>query len=492
MSRPPHDDDVTAGANDNGHGDPGADVLAQLSEMARGQASAASAGVLRLESGLPAWAALRAARAVDERRRRVRALVAGAAVAALLVFGGRGLWMANAAPRLTFAIEGATGTGGYIAGGRAPGGRLAFSDGTVVALEPGSHVWVMSTGAEGARIRIEDGQARFMVRHRPSTHWTVEAGPFVVLVTGTVFEVRWSGAEDLFRVKLYEGSVVVQGPFTGGSVRLAPGQELEAHPGEGTLRIGSALATVSEEPSASETRAPAGAAPPAGIALAAPVSAAPPPAIAALPVRPRPLVSRPPVAAALRAPARAPHAPAPRPAHVVPAPAPAEERPSAPSDVGAGWARDVARGRFELVLRDAAACGPDQCVGVLAADRLSALADAARYAGRPEVARRALLAQRARFAGSDTGQEAAFLLGRLAEGAGSAREALGWYRRYLGEAPAGTFAAEALGRVMLLEHERRDVEAARATARQYLDRFPGGVYAQRAREISGGVGEGAR
>jgi TolA-binding protein len=105
---------------------------------------------------------------------------------------------------------------------------------------------------------------------------------------------------------------------------------------------------------------------------------------------------------------------------------------------------------------------------------------------RGDLARRALLAERRRFADSLHAREAAFFLGGLSEdetGAGSARNALDWYERYLRESPRGPYAPQALGRQMVLVHKLRGATAARSIAEDYLERFPDGPYAAPARKL---------
>ncbi len=113
---------------------------------------------------------------------------------------------------------------------------------------------------------------------------------------------------------------------------------------------------------------------------------------------------------------------------------------------------------------------------------LVALGDAARYRGRSDVARRALLAQRERFSSSTAARTAAFLLGRLAEA--EPETAIRWYDRYLAEVPNGEFASEALGRKLVAVHSVSGPVAARPVAKEYLRRFPNGAYAAKARELT--------
>jgi TolA-binding protein len=277
------------------------------------------------------------------------------------------------------------------------------------------------------------------VVHRPDARWSVEAGPFVIVVTGTVFDVRWSGSDDLLQVHLRTGAVTVQGPLLGGGITLQPGQELEARPGAGALRIGRAETPAVIEP------------------------ASPPPAEA-----PTPRAVRPAAAQARPAPSR-------------------PDGGRAAPDLGAGWGRQIASGDFAGVVEEAEAHGVESCLRSLPADRLAALADAARYTGRLDLARRALMARRDRFAGTAEAQDATFLLGRLADDRKQNDSALLWYGTYLREAPAGTYAAEAEARAMLILQATSQPARARAAARGYLQRHPAGPYAGQARHILQGA-----
>jgi TolA-binding protein len=100
------------------------------------------------------------------------------------------------------------------------------------------------------------------------------------------------------------------------------------------------------------------------------------------------------------------------------------------------------------------------------------------------LARRVLLTHRARFPGTLRAKEASFLLGRLAEGhGGHVADALTWYDRYLQEAPSGAYAAEAMGRMMIVLDRQQRIDEARAVAATYLRRFPQGIYARAARGV---------
>jgi hypothetical protein len=151
------------------------------------------------------------------------------------------------------------------------------------------------------------------------------------------------------------------------------------------------------------------------------------------------------------------------------------------------WPELVASGDFAAVLDAAKARGIDQILTRGTRADLVALSDAARYAGDRSLARRGLLAQRERFGSSSEARTAAFVLGRLADDQGASREALRWYESYLTEAPNGSFAAEALGRKLVVLVRLGDRKAARTTAETYLKRFPNGAHAAYASEALRGL-----
>ena len=114
---------------------------------------------------------------------------------------------------------------------------------------------------------------------------------------------------------------------------------------------------------------------------------------------------------------------------------------------------------------------------------LAALADAARYSRRTDIARAALSAERKRFAGSAQAQDASFFLAGLAEGSGQDASALGGYETYLHESPSGSYASQALGRKLLLVQKLHGLDDARPVASAYLARFHDGPYAEYARKV---------
>jgi ferric-dicitrate binding protein FerR (iron transport regulator) len=299
---------------------------------------------------------------------------------------------------------------------------LRFSEGTEIELGPGSKGKVTDVTENGARVVLRGGALQARVVHKPRAKWSVAAGPYDIEVTGTAFDVKWAEGGERMELKLHDGSVIVRGPLLRQGIRVAAGQKLVASARTGNVELSSLFER--------EAAAP------------------------------------------------------PLPDPVPPAEAPAVE-PSAPAlpKAAPSWSELVSAGSFKTVLEAASARGIDQSLNHGSLRDLVALSDAARYAGDRGLARRGLLAQRSRFASSSESHAAAFVLGRMADDAGSSSEALEWYDRYLHESSRGAFAAEALGRklVLLVRLGRKD--AAHEVAESYEKQFPRGSHAAYAREL---------
>ena len=149
------------------------------------------------------------------------------------------------------------------------------------------------------------------------------------------------------------------------------------------------------------------------------------------------------------------------------------------------WQSLVSRGRFQSVVEAAEARGVDSCLSACSLGDVRALADAARYTGRFDVAEKSLLAIRQRASAGGQRSAAAFLLGRTSESRGQMSVASTWYDTYLSESPNGEFAADALAGKMRVTVRTQGTAAARPLAMQYLQRYPNGVHADTARKIAG-------
>ncbi len=296
---------------------------------------------------------------------------------------------------------------------------LRFSDGSTVAVQPSGGVRVQRTGNRQVALFVETGRARFDVVHREGTKWEVAAGPYSVSVTGTAFDLTWKPETRSFELAMRSGSVTVRGPGIESGVVV-----------KDTEHFASRVTVDVDRP-----KPPAAVPPP-------PASAAPEPPRSLQPERVKTSIEKP-----------------------------------TPS-----WTELLAKGDYASIVRAAEERGIDQALADASADELRALADAARFSGRPALAQRALLAVRSRFPGTKAATGAAFVIGRMADTSGDLRSAVTWYDRYLAE--GGPLAAEAAGRKMVALRRAGDAAASRAAAVEYLQRFPSGPYARQARELA--------
>lgn len=346
-------------------------------------------------------------------------------------------------PALSYRLEGGNLIdGGYLRESGPSGIRAVFSEGTEFILKPGTRSRLRSVDASGARITIEHGAASFQVTPAHDRRWQVDVGPFLVTVKGTAFTVSWDAVTERFELKLQHGGVTVSGPLTSGEIALRAGQRLLVDLPQGE-------AVINEHMPEDRLQSPAGSAP------------------SAL----EPTVDRP------REASRKPVAPV---GKNGPASSPAK------SGDDHQWAAALAAGHLDRILAEAERAGVKATLETASSDDLLALADAARYRRRTDLARDALLAARRRFPGSPHALDTAFLLGRVEEMSDHAVErAIQWYDEYLRQAPAGTYASEALGRKMTLTNGLAGTSGARSIAQEYLRRFPAGTYAGPARAIVG-------
>ena len=376
-------------------------------------------------------------------------LVAAAAAAVLAVALAvpatstlRARWFAPEPPMLAYDIAGGQVLeGGYLRESGRAGVSLHFNDGSKVALEPGTRGRIREVERAGARVAIEHGTASFQITPGGGRRWLVDVGPFLVTVKGTVFTVAWEPLTERFELRLERGRVTVSGPVSAGEITLRAGQHL-------AVNLAKAETTITED-------APGG---PNGASAQA---QAPEP-------------SRPAATSAAAADDAA-----------------ADSGPSAPpaplpGKVGGErrWSDELAHGQWDQILAEAERTGIEATLGTASSEDLLAVADAARYRRRPELARSALLAARRRFPSSPRSLDALYLLGRVEESRpGALGDAIGWYDRYLARAPNGAFAGEALGRKLTLTNELFGAARARPLADEYLRRFPSGSYAGSARAL---------
>jgi len=141
-------------------------------------------------------------------------------------------------PALDFTVEGGTvAEGGYVEATAGAETAVRFSDGTEVQLDERSRGRVAWTSARGARVMLERGRARVKVVPRKGGQWQFDAGPCLVQVTGTKFDLRWSDEEQVLEVGLTSGSVIVRGPPAPNGLTMHAGQRLVMDVRQGFARL---------------------------------------------------------------------------------------------------------------------------------------------------------------------------------------------------------------------------------------------------------------
>ena len=343
------------------------------------------------------------------------------------------IWLgATAAPNFWVGKEGLPGVyGRWLQAAAFEPLSLRFEGETRGELSQNSSCRVYSTQRGWVRMALGQGTLSLVIqKQRAGKRWMVEGGPFTVTAKGTRFSVHWDGHHHL-EVAVQEGVVEIKGPALGPEGRLL---------GAGEIFQGDSIVPASASLG--------GNAPPRGLEPARP-SASP---RASTPVRPAKTGSKN-VRVATSA------------------------QPGAPAFLALHR-----EGRFEEAVRAAETTGLRRLLSELDEEQLWALAESARNARRAEVASLCLLAIRERWAKSWRATLASFLLGRVAEELEERYEqAAHWYEEYLKEDPEGSLAEEALGRKIDALRKAGSQQGARRSARDYLEKYPDGLFAPLAR-----------
>lgn len=345
---------------------------------------------------------------------------------------------------ITFAIDGTAGTTkSWLAAPENTPLKLVFSEGTQIRLEAAARAKVAELDAHGASLALEGGHLHAEVVHQQSSAWKVEAGPFTVAVTGTVFDVNWEPNSQQLVVSVSRGSVSVRNANTGSEQAVRASETLRTTASNHGFELSHADGTSS------------------------PLTAEPGPSPAA--------------PATLETQKAAPELVARDGTNG----APEAAEPAGKNEPGASAWRDFAkRGALREAFASAEAAGFTRTCASASPAELLLLGDGARLSGKPDRASEALLALRRRYPSDPRRAAAAFALGKVAfDQRGAYEQAAEWFSTALREQPGGPLAREASGRLIEALSRADDSAGARRTARDYLDRYPEGPHADLARSV---------
>lgn len=358
---------------------------------------------------------------------------------------------------------------------------LLFSDGTRVDLNPSARARVVEVSRAGAHVVLESGRAHLDVvpnKRLPGERaWSIDAGPFLVEVKGTRFDLSWDPRTDEFALDLFEGAVTVRGCGRETALGIVAGQSVRASCAKqqwSVAPITTLVAAGGTEPApATNLEADAEKEPPEPTSPASSsVEAVVPP------TQPNPIVDDVKVrgvgngtgvsAKSAKESARTTLD---------------EDTPRAtPAPNAVSWQTRAQEGKYAEAYALAQASGFVQECERVSAEDLLLLGNTARLGGSAANAVQAYQAVRRRFPGTASAAGAAFALGRSQVKTNPA-EAERWFETYLREQPGGALSQAASDWLFELAVRSGNPDQQRARARRYLDRYPSGTHAEDARRL---------
>ena len=336
---------------------------------------------------------------------------------------------------------------------------ITFENGSRFEIAQHSAARVVKADKENVRIELSHGRLDAKVEGNGRTKWSVAAGPYAVRVLGTRFSVDWSVDESRFSTAVSKGCVLVTGDGLGAhGVTLWAGQRLLSRDGVVQIARRETGAFAEEETVPSEEAV-------ASVHVEPPLKA-----VVDTVTEQRPFVK--PMGKQSKRRSPGPDRPVAEP-----------EVPEPPSETP-DWQLALDDGDWETAL---VRLGDEKRARALAAaddNTLWMMVKWARQARRNGLARELLVAYRKRFPGSERAATAAFLIGKSSLDLASDFEAAyKWISVYLEEAPSGVLREEAMGRLIVAAEALEKQALRHSAAKRYLDEYPNGDYAERARML---------
>lgn len=409
------------------------------------------------------------------------------------------LWWAWSPARLNYTIEGERiawgdrrATLGREIGATNTARLVRFSDGTRVRLAPESTLRVTALSERAAQLLLDRGTLQAKV-FRGGGRWRFLAGPYEVVVLGTQFQLSWDPAGRVLDLAMHKGRVELRGPVVK-RLAVVAGEALRVWPDQGKLELmprkPRPAVALAQRPQTSTEDAPASSQPASRPSISGArrkarlrKSALPTPIVVGKPTVSAPVVARQP-AGATTPPAAASDLSSPGAAPLAANHAPrrsAIDR-HALAQRFYGFAR---AGDFRRAAEQAQRIGwPWLSAQASNAADLLMVGDVARYSGQAATAKRLYNELVERFADRAQAAAAVFALGCLAmdheRDYAAARQ---HFVRYLASPSKLAFVVEAEGRLLETLQLLGQQRAARQQAEHYLQRYPRGSHAQRARRL---------
>jgi hypothetical protein len=341
---------------------------------------------------------------------------------------------------------------------------FVFEERSRIDLGDRTALRVVTSTDELVLVDLAEGELTAEITPGGTSRWTLQAGPYTVTVLGTSFTMAWAIEETSLEVAVRRGEVGVRGPgIPSDWIVLESGDRMRTNASSATVELGDVEEAASEETAMEGSRV-------AGEDEDASREAETGPGSDAGASRDGRSYADEALAPSDRADAE-------------------DAARGSVGERGAGdgveyWRELLDRGDNRAAVLAAEREGLERLCGSASVDDLWSLANAARYARRPASAKALLKCVRSRYAGTRQGRAAAFLIAKVSlDLEGDAKTAYRWLKLYLAENPQGALAEEALGRLFeVCWNTGRNAEA-RSYAQDYLSRYEGGLFTERARAL---------
>ncbi len=375
------------------------------------------------------------------KRRRIRIAVLSAMAAAVILLGVSYFIFSN------FSFD--TGTISsdahrWVKVGPDDSEQISLEDGTQVVFLPNSTGRISQNVTHRGEVSLENGRVTLAVPHLRDTNWKVFAGPYKVAVTGTKFEVRWDPQSSDLTVNVFEGSVVVTGPLLETGHAVTSNRSLSANLQQSSVRMTPVDPSLENQQhtdtgTGSKQRSTVRSGRKSGT---------------------RGVYSRLSNAA--------------------------QKNRKMESIDPLEWVTYAKNGQYDKVSEIIQSTGLNRMLKDAPPSAWLILGNAARQSRDFNTARTVYSNLRDRYPNSGHATTAALYLGRMAfDQQHQYAVAAKWFKIYLSEQKGGTLHREVLGRLMETQYKANMYSDAKHTATKYLEQYPEGPQAGRARELSG-------